>query len=58
MGYALLSGWLLTAEAGAQTPAEIDQLTHQWLATERQISRLEADWLAQQPILELVAGRA
>tara|TARA_A100000171_G_scaffold40261_1_gene40447 strand:- start:14279 stop:15100 length:822 start_codon:yes stop_codon:yes gene_type:complete len=52
MGYALLSGWLLTAEAGAQTPAEIDQLTHQWLATERQISRLEADWLAQQPILE------
>lgn len=43
----VLSGWAM-----AQTPSDIDRLTQQWLDTERQISHLESDWLAQQPLLE------
>lgn len=38
--------------AHGETPDQIDELTRQWIDTDRQASNLQTDWQAQQPILE------
>lgn len=48
----LLFSLVCSSVVFAQTPSDIDRLTRQWLDTERQISHVESDWLAQQPLLE------
>ncbi len=36
----------------ADSPAQVDRLTHQWLDIERQAGHLEADWKMQKPLLD------
>ena len=35
----------------AESPAQVDRLTQQWLDIERQASHLQSEWKAQQPVL-------
>lgn len=41
----------LVGLAHGQDPARLDQLTQQWLETERQATHLQSDWRNQQPVL-------
>lgn len=54
LGSLFLSAVVLTlvATTQAQDLGQVDRLTQQWLDTDRQASSLQADWQAQQPILE------
>jgi len=47
-----LAAALTVDAAHSETPDQIDQLTRQWIDTDRQASHLQTDWQAQQPILE------
>ncbi|WP_430459986.1 DUF3450 family protein [Thalassolituus sp. LLYu03] len=42
----------LPVQAADLTADRMDQLTRQWLDTERQTSRLQSDWAQQKPVLE------
>lgn len=42
---------ILPIEALAESPAQVDRLTQQWLDTERQASHLQSEWKTQQPLL-------
>lgn len=48
----LFGAAIIASPAYANDPDTIDQLTQQWLDTDRQASHLQSDWLTQKPVLE------
>lgn len=51
LGVLLLAALILPLSVLAETPAQVDRLTQQWLDIERQSSLLQSEWKAQQPVL-------
>ncbi len=45
------SAFLLPYQALADDPKQVDSLVRQWLEIERQVTHLQSDWKAQQPVL-------